>query len=286
MKEENIVVLAGGVSSRMKQPSPALLDPALRRDAETKSKAMIGVGQGGRPFLDFLLLNIARAGYDDLVIVVNEKDSAIREYYAPGPDIPGRPADIRLRISFAVQRIPQGRTKPLGTADALLVALRSKPAWKGGQVTVCNADNLYSVRALRILRESTVDNALIDYDRSALAFDEERIAKFAVIEKNGEGRLTNIIEKPPRAEIEGLRDRGGRIGVSMNIFRFSVDDILPVLEKLQLHPVRDEKELPEAVRMMITTTSATVEAIPIAEHVPDLTSQEDILRVQETLRES
>src|SRR5258708_15375713 len=143
----NIVVLAGGISSRMKQHSPNLLDADLKKDAETKSKAMIGVGEGKRPFLDYLLRNIFRAGYDDAVIVVNDRDTMIREYYLTSGATGKKKWFEGLKISFAVQTIPPQRNKPLGTADALLEALLSKPEWKGKNFTVCNSDNLYSVLA-------------------------------------------------------------------------------------------------------------------------------------------
>jgi glucose-1-phosphate adenylyltransferase len=69
----------------------------------------------------------------------------------------------------------------------------------------------------------------------------------------------------------------------MNIFRFSYDRILPYLESVPLHPVRHEKELPAAVKMMIAEYPRSVFALPLAEHVIDLTSQSDIPTVKEYL---
>jgi len=55
------------------------------------------------------------------------------------------------------------------------------------------------------------------------------------------------------------------------------------LEAVPLDPVRREKELPAAVKMMIGLHPRCVFAIPRSEHVPDLTSPEDIRRVREEL---
>jgi NDP-sugar pyrophosphorylase family protein len=242
---------------------------------------MLGVGENARPFLDYLLNNIEKSGYQNVVIVVGENDPGIYDYYEKNK---GNNQFKRLRISYAVQKIPTGRTKPLGTADALLVALKSKPEWKEQSFTVCNSDNLYSVMALKLLIDNDHENGMIDYDRSVLRFDRARIEAFSVTSKSGDGYLTNIVEKPSPNEIEKIKDENGRIGVSMNIFRFSYDMIFPFLENVPMHPVRQEKELPLAVKLMIEKYPRSMYAIPLAEHVIDLTSQSDIFNVREYLK--
>jgi dTDP-glucose pyrophosphorylase len=259
----------------------AMLDPSLKYDAVTKAKAMMRVGQNQRPFLDYLLLNIQRSGYRNVVIVVGENDTSIRGYYEAKAH-----ADefSSLQISYVPQMIPAAREKPLGTADALLQALNVTSDWKGGRFTVCNSDNLYSENALRLLLEGTHLNALIDYDRSALGVDNERISQWSVIVRDREGYLQDIVEKPSPEEISHAADRNGRVGVSMNIWRFSYDAILPFLETVPLHPLRGEKELPTAVRTMVSVHPRSVHAIPLSEQVVDLTSQNDVTTVMEYLR--
>ncbi len=282
--QPNLIILAGGISSRMKKITPAIaqLDPALLRDAAEKPKAMIGVGENFRPFLDYLLCNIVAAGYRNVVIVIGEKDDSIRAYYEEGD---GAKQFQSLKILYAVQPAPSGRQKPLGTADALWRALKCMPSWRGQSFTVCNSDNLYSQTALRLMLEDTHANAMIDYDRAALQFTRERIAQFAVIEKDTEGFLREIVEKPSPEEMARVADKNGRIGVSMNIFRLAYDHILPCLETVPLHPVRQEKELPAAVKMLVDQNPQAVFTIPQSEHVPDLTTQSDILPVKEYLHE-
>ncbi len=282
MNEPNIVILAGGLSSRMKQSiqGKSELDPNLAKAALEQPKAMLGVGEGSRPFLDYLLASVEKSGYSEVVIVVGEQDQSIKEYYTKH----GNTQFPFLNISYVTQCIPAGRIKPLGTADALLMALQLKPEWRSLSFTVCNSDNLYSVNALRALLECKHPNALIDYDRTALQFPPERIAHFAVIKKDTNAFLTDIIEKPTIAEIHQAADTSGRIGVSMNLFRLSYDMIFPVLESTPLHPVRNEKELPVAVKMMNMLHPKSTLAIPFAEHVIDLTNQADIPVVSEYLK--
>lgn len=248
-------------------------DPRLVRDAREKAKAMIGVGGGSRPFLDYCLMNIEKAGYREVVIVVGGTDASIRDHYearAGADRFPG------LSIGYVVQNIPAGRAKPLGTADALLTALRARPRWSGGTFTVCNSDNIYSVRALSALRTDGHENAMIDYDRDALGFPPERVSQFAVIRRDDRGFLADLVEKPAPAEIAALSGDGGRVGVSMNIFRLSYDVVLPYLESVPLHPSRDEKELPVAVRMLAVDRPRSVFTIPLSEQVPDLTRISDV----------
>jgi glucose-1-phosphate adenylyltransferase len=279
----NLVILAGGISSRMGKSTdvPDGTDPALLREAGEKSKSMIGVGAGGRPFLDYLIFNAREAGYTDIVIVIGENDGGIRARYGSAM----RDNEFHgVRISYAVQRIGAGRTKPPGTAHALQCALLVRTDWRGKKFTVCNSDNLYSQKVLSELLETGHPGALIDYDRDALRFDSAKIEQFAVLEKDRDGYLTGIIEKPSPADIRRACDASGRVGVSMNIFRFSYDAVLGFLEDVPLHPVRQEKELPAAVALMISRKPRSMFTIPASEYVPDLTGRGDIGVVQEYMR--
>jgi glucose-1-phosphate adenylyltransferase len=280
----NLVILAGGISSRMRKAAtvPDGMDSGLLVDAGQKTKSMLGVGPGGRPFLDYLIYNAREAGYADLVIVVGENDGGIRARYGSAM----RDNEFHgVRISYAVQAVPGGRTKPLGTAEALLCALRVRTDWCGKKFTVCNGDNLYSRGVLKQLLETGHPGALIDYDRDALRFTQEKIEQFAVLEKDSDGYLTGIIEKPSPEDIRRVRDASGRVGVSMNIFRLSYDTVLGFLEEVPLHPVRQEKELPAAVALMVRRNPRSLIAIPVSEYVPDLTGRGDIGGVQDYLRD-
>ncbi len=271
--EPNLVILAGGISSRMRKAGPPALEPRLMKDADTKSKSMIGLGSEGRPFLDYLLFSAWKGGHRDVVIVVSESDTSIRSYYAD----PKRTASLTdVRITFAVQLIPSGRTTPLGTADALLQGLHARRDWRGQHLTVCNSDNLYSSRAFKMMLEDPSGCAMADYDRDALAFARSRVEQFAVVVKDEKGAVLGIIEKPRAEEVRRAADKNGRVGVSMNLWRFPYDRILPCLEEVPAHPVRREKELPSAVLMMLQRWPGSFVTLPISEHVPDLTDRGDI----------
>jgi NDP-sugar pyrophosphorylase family protein len=276
------VILAGGVSSRMKSPSAdGQLDPELAKQAEERTKGMISVGEGGRPFLDYLLYNMKKAGIGDVVIVVGEKDDVLKQYYG----LKDRDNEFHgLRITYAIQHIPEGRRKPIGTSDALMQALLMRPDWKGGDFIVCNSDNLYSVRVFTMLLDCDAPNALIDYDRSGLEFAETRIAHFGITRKDNDGYLLEIVEKPPLEELEHLRGADGSLRVSMNIFRLNYEMIFNPLRDCPESPVRHEKELVTAVTAMVKLHPRSLKALPLKEHVPDLTYKDDIAVTSEYLR--
>jgi glucose-1-phosphate adenylyltransferase len=276
------VILAGGISSRMKRSAAqSQIDSTLLKQAEERTKGMISLGEGGRPFLDYGLHNLFKAGVRDAVIVIGERDASLRSYYGEKD----RDNEFHgLRISYAIQRIPAGREKPMGTSDALLQALRVRADWKGGDFIVCNSDNLYSQRVYTMLLECDTPNSLIDYDRDGLEFDASRIAQFGITRKDAEGFLLEIVEKPSLDELERLRDNNGSIRVSMNIFRLNYDMIFRPLEECPLNPVRNEQELVSAVTLMVQRYPKSLKAIPWREHVPDLTYKEDIATTSEYLR--
>ena len=275
-----IVILAGGMSSRMKKSADSFAGSTFGDSALRLPKAMLPVGKNGEPFLNLLLKNISKAGYRETVIVVNENDYTIRDYYGAK----FKSQFLELNLNYAVQKIPTERSKPWGTADALECALRLKDDWRGKNFTVCNADNLYSVQALQTLLHAESANTIMDYSRDALEFPTEKILKFALIKSDEDEFLQDIIEKPDKSASREMKLKG-RVGVSMNLWKFNYDSILPFLENTPLNQKRGEKEIPTAVKMMIDSGTAKVKCISIAEHVPDLTDINDFIKLKKYISE-
>ena len=70
----------------------------------TKPKVMLPIAN--KPILEHLILELAKAGVNDIVLVVGYKDEIIRKYFGDG-------SKLDVKISYVSQR------KQLGTADAL-----------------------------------------------------------------------------------------------------------------------------------------------------------------------
>jgi len=271
-----LLILAAGASSRMKQQSIELdnLSQEELQQSNTRSKGLISIDNSGRPLLDYLLFNAKKAGYSTIYIITGVHNSLFKSFYGAQDN---NNEYNGLTIHFAIQHIPNDRTKPLGTADAVYQALEQYPNLKSTSFTVCNSDNLYSIKALELVRLfKKSPNALLGYRRKALQFSEDKIARFAVMNYSTEGYLEAIIEKPTISSLEAFRDASGGLRVSMNIFKFEGALFYSYLKNCPMNDLRCEKELPTALLNMISDYPNSTMVIPISEHVPDLTSKEDI----------
>lgn len=279
---ENLIILAGGMSSRMKKnTSSNSLTNEEKNQANERSKSLISVGNDGRPLLDYLLFNAKKAGYKNIYIVINEKGTLFKELY--GEKIANNYFN-GLSISFAIQHIPENRVKPFGTADAVFQAVEQFPELNNQQYTICNSDNLYSENSLKLLRETKNDNAFISYDRDSLDFSLEKILSFAIMNLDSENYLNTIIEKPSEEIANKNKDILGKIRVSMNIFKFDGKIMYSYLKNCPVNPDRNEKELPTVVLNRVKDDSKAFLGIPLSEHVPDLTAKEDIILLKEYLK--
>ena len=277
---ETLVILAAGLSSRMKKSisSKGISSEAIEQ-ANQISKGLIALGKSKRPLLDYLINNARISGYKSIYLIIGEDSKLFKTTYSNNPNFSD------LSISFATQYIPDGRVKPLGTADALVQAMNQYPQLKKISFSVCNSDNLYSVNALSKLRENPEINSFIAYDSKHLKFPEDRLSSFAVTILDNENKLLDIIEKPKKEEIDSFQDKRGVIRVSMNIFSFKGDQLFKYVKSCPIHEERNEKELPIAVLNMIKDFPGSMQGIPMAEHVPDLTSKDDIVEIEKYLRE-
>jgi len=224
---------------------------------------MIPVGSDRKPFLHYLLENAFQAGFTQVVVVTAPEDSSVEESFG---DSFGT-----MNLSYVVQIIPQGRSKPFGTADALLQVLNVRPQWSGESFCICNSDNLYSVSVLQSIRCSSSASAMPCYHRDGFSYPEDRTTRFAVIGLSGDMKVTGLIEKPTSQQISTMDTSY----VSMNLFKLETDLILPCLQTVE-PSIRDEKELPSAVNLMIRQHPGCMIGITLIEHVADLTSSEDI----------
>lgn len=276
-KCQNLVVLAAGMSSRMKKEDKGVqLSSEDMQQANQRTKSLISIGNKGQVLLDYVLFNAQQAGFKNVYVVTGKDNTLFKEHY--------KNKKLGLELFFAVQHIPENRVKPLGTADAICQLLTQYPTLKQTHFVVCNSDNLYSVKAFKVLRNIKEDQALISYDRDALQFSAERVSKFAVISvKNN--YVKAIVEKPTLNQLEKFKDYEGKIRVSMNIFKLYGKRIFPFLKDCPLHPIRQEKELPVAINNYLKVHPLSMRALPLSEHVPDLTSKKDIAILRKQLKD-
>jgi len=276
MKNESLVIMAGGASSRMKRSlqDVSLPDNVLEA-ARSLHKSLVPLGESGKPLLYYLFKNAVAAKIKNIYLITSPENSAFKAFVEKYREEEGFAS---LKVRYAIQKVPEGREKPLGTADALQQCLEQHTDLLDQNFTVCNADNLYGVEALKVLQqERSAANALISYSGEGLGHSEEKIIKFALLDFTADNYLLNILEKPTEEELNSYKSRHNELWVSMNIFNFHGATIFPFLQNCPLHPTRNEKELPNAVRHMVEQNPQSMLCIPRSEQIPDLTSANDIV---------
>lgn len=273
--QPNLVVMVGGASSRMKKSlRDASISPEIAAAAAKVHKALIPLGKSKRPLIARLLTHAQKAGYTTVYLIVAEHDTAFQQWWK---QLPATDPLKKLQLYFAFQSTPKNREKPLGTADALYQAMLQYPQLQQSSFTVCNGDNLYGIDSLQqLLAPRSAPNALIAYDREGLQYPAARIAQFALLQMDAQGFLKGIVEKPKLETLENFRDTEGKLRVSMNIFSLQGDLLFSYFRDCPIDPVRQEKELPQALRNYIQEQPKTTRCFPQYAHLPDLTSAADV----------
>ncbi len=251
------VVLARGLGTRMRAVGGENLSAEQAAAAASGHKALMPIGE--HCLVDYSLSALADAGITRAVLVVAPEHAEFAEHIA-------QVAPQRLEVLFAVQE------EPRGTADAVAAA---REAVGEEPFLMVNGDNLYPGEGVQQLLAAP-GNALLGFERTALVeqsnIPADRVAAFAIIQQQ-DGILTGILEKP---SAEDLAAAGENALVSMNCFAFT-PEIFTACE--QITPsARGELEIVDAVRAL-----ATVQVIPFAGGVLDLSRREDIADVQRRL---
>ena len=274
---KTIVILAAGMSSRMKKSIDSDIDDSKADEANKKSKSLITFGD--KPFIYFLLQNIVEAGFENVIMVVGKDFDDFKK------QLDNLNFNNKLKIDYAIQKIPKDRVKPFGTADAVFQTMDQIEILKNSSFCVCNSDNLYSTNSLRTIRENAYENAVLAYDRDSLNFPKERVSSFSILMTDDNFNLLNFIEKPTQEQVDQNLDSNGKIRVSMNIFKFNGLQAFDFIKNCPINPIRNEKELPSAIVNMINENDLYMKGIPIAELVPDLTSKADINIIQKLIEQ-
>jgi len=160
------VILAGGEGKRI---HPLGIN---------KPKAMFEIM--GKPLIQFVVENLCEAGITDLIIVTGPHQEPFKNYF-------GRGDDFGVEIKYAIQH------KPLGQADAVLAAENMV----NSHFFVLNANDIFEPQLLT----KVITRA--DEQKANLALVGRKVDqpwRFGVMGFDNEGRLNQVVEKPPAGE--------------------------------------------------------------------------------------
>lgn len=230
------IILAAGRGSR------------LRPITYTRSKAMLPIL--GKPIVQRVIENLVSCGLSDFILVINPKDSEIREHFQ-------RNMTLDVNVHFVDQ------PERLGMADALMHAA---PLIREDFV-LSACDYLVNKEDVRSLLSHWGEQPGISALLSLIRISRQDSLKTAIVTLEGD-RVTGIVEKPHP-------DQAPSNISSLPLYCLSAGilEILPQIQK----SARGEYELQDALQMMITA-GENVSGIYFQRYLT-LTTAEDLLEL-------
>jgi NDP-sugar pyrophosphorylase family protein len=242
-------------------------------------KQIDSVGPAGETIMDYSIYDALRAGFGKVVFVIRKDiESEFREAV-------GARFEKHIAIEYVFQElndlpsgftVPLGRTKPWGTAHAVLMAANviNKP------FVAINADDFYGANSYRSLAQhfqtGTTDYAMVGFSLRNTLSEFGAVAR-GICRVDCEGFLEQIVELTA-IESDGARvintDEAGRKTalsgdevVSMNMWGFNPGIFEQLREQfrefleLNLSDLRSESYLPSAVNELILAGHARVKVL-------------------------
>lgn len=252
-------------------------------------KQLEAVGPGGATLMDYSLYDAHRAGFGEAVFVIRpDMQETFGDYAARfEPRLPWRAALQRLEDVPPGVGVPSSRTKPWGTAHAVLAAA----PFVRGPFAVLNADDFYGAEAFAALAEflrhhagdRPPSHAIVGY-RLRDTISEAGPVNRAVCRIDAEGWLRSI------EEVTGIEAGSDAQGiVSMNLWGFTpaVFDTLRdgVIEFFGSGDTRQEEYLlPTVIRSAVQRGECRVRVLEPAGRWFGITHRADRPRVAAALR--
>lgn len=291
MKQPILVIMAAGMGSRfggLKQMAP--------------------VDDAGHVIIDYSMYDAMRAGFRKIVCIIKDEMTEDFEKIIASRVRPHMELDYayqRLSALPAGYAIPEGRTKPWGTAHAIMSAASLIDA----PFAVINADDFYGRSAYETMYRylscphGAGEHAMVGYLLKNTLSDSGYVSR-GVCSQDADGRLTNIVERLKIEKCPGggafTEDDGktyaflpGDTLVSMNFFGFQTD-ILPALsarfpafldQGLAENPKKCEYLLPRVAGELITEGKASMNMLTSADNWYGITYSEDMPAVQAAIRD-
>ena len=284
MKKPVLVVMAAGMGSRyggLKQ-----IDP---------------IDENGNVIIHYSLFDAYRAGFRKVVFIIKEEiDAGFRAII--GSKIPQL-----MEVEYAYQNIadlpagysvPEGRTKPWGTAHAALAAQNLLD----GPFAIINSDDYYGVDAFKVIYDyldthadtpEAYEYSMVGYLLENTVTENGSVAR-GVCTCNDQGYLTNVVERtkivkgelmPRFTEDDGATwtDLPGSTIVSMNMWGFNrsyLDETLTCFpafldEAIRTNPLKAEFYLPTVVSQLLSEGKARVRVLSSKDKWYGVTYKED-----------
>lgn len=289
MNKPTLVIMAAGLGSRyggLKQIAP--------------------VDETGHIMMDYSMYDARRAGFDRVVCIINpllEQDfrAVVGDRIARHMEVlyAYQTVDALLPAGFTV---PEGRTKPWGTAHAVLCAARVVD----GPFAVINADDFYGAAAFQTIydflttKADSSHHAMVGYQIENTLTEHGHVAR-GVCVTDHHGNLLEIVERTHIEAREGgaaYTEDGESFTflpagttVSMNMWGFDrsmlreiVDRFADFLtENLPTNPLKCEYFLPSIPNALLAEGKAEIQVLPTQDRWYGVTYAQDMPVVRDAL---
>lgn len=270
-----LVVMAAGMGSRfggLKQAEPVSAD--------------------GRSIPDFSVYDAKRAGFDKVIFIVRED---MKEDFI---SLVGKRIEKMIETEYVIQEtdsLPEGRTKPFGTAHAILCCRDAID----GPFAVINADDYYGRNAFfdickHLKNAKRGEFAMTAYKLKNTISENGTVSRGICSVKDGylEGVTEHTKITPDMRSIGNGKEEqlSGDAVVSMNLWGFT-PDIFEMLERefesfmKNADLAKDEFFIPSVVQKMISEGSASVKVYQNNDKWYGITYREDLDSVKNKIGE-
>ncbi len=264
-------------------------------------KQVEAVGPGGETIIDYSVYDALCAGFRKLVFVVRrEMERAFRQMI-------GARFEERIAVEYVFQEldgipagysVPMGRTKPWGTAHAIL----SASAAIDEPFAAINADDFYGAAAFRVLAEhlrmGTGDYAMVGFVLRNTLSEFGAVAR-GVCRVSGDGYLEDVVELTKiERDGEGVHNTNaaGQVSrltgdeiVSMNMWGFTprifgeLEDGFKEFLARRGSDARAEYYIPSVVNDLVAARRARIKVLRTDDAWFGVTYREDQTRVVESV---
>lgn len=261
------------------------------------------VGPHGETIIDYSIYDAMRAGFGKLVFIIR------KDIEGPFKETVGARFENRIPVEYAYQEldklpagftVPEGRTKPWGTTQAVLMAedLIHEP------FAVINADDFYGAEAYKVmadhLKSGSPDYAMVGFTLRNTLSDFGSVAR-GVAQVNSDGFMTGIQELT-KVERDGNgaknTDDAGNVThltgdepVSMNFWGFTpkvfgqLHDVFNRFLEKSGKEMKTESYVPTAVNELLAAGQAKVKVLRSADPWFGVTYREDRQHVVDSIGE-
>ncbi len=300
MKPTTLLIMATGIGSRYKTSN-----------STSAIKQLEPVGMNNEIIMDFSIHDAIKAGFNKIVFVIRpDIESDFKERI--GDRVEEICGKLNVEVDYTFQtlqeipgELPEGRTKPWGTGQAVLSAkpLIHEP------FAVINADDYYGKAAFRVMH----DWLILDHAENAIAMagfilkntlsDHGGVTRGICKVAEGHTHVIDVVETSNIVKTETGAEADGVVldpesYVSMNFWGFPAADgsapwYMSVLEEgfteffkttVLANPLKAEYLLPTHIGGLLRNGKVTVKVLETNDKWFGVTYQEDKVAVVESIR--